>query len=139
MNSLTHLLFDILLIIIVLYDSSWHREKTSKSSGPVLSCQDYEEEEEDDELPHNEKLLLRNVLNTLERLYDRLSSARDVWVLLIKTGEALRYTPHYPEFVRPTAELEALIKIKQSPEAERDQALLITDDLRKYLAKLPLF
>ncbi len=88
---------------------------------------------------HNEKLLLEKVLDALDRLFDWKSTAIDVWAVLSATGEALRLTPHYPEFEGPTADLEALIKMGCSPEMERVVALKITDNLRNYLAELPLY
>lgn len=85
-----------------------------------------------------EKCLLENMLDALDRLFDQQSSVIDVWALLFATGEALRDTPHYPEFVNPSAELSVLIRSAQPEKAERETALKITDNLRHYLAGLPL-
>ncbi len=89
-------------------------------------------------MTQNEKFMLENVLDALDRLFDRQSSAIDVWALLFATSEALYATPHYPEFTNPTARLKELLSLSYSPEKERELALLVTDDLRHYLAALPL-
>jgi hypothetical protein len=91
-----------------------------------------------DVMTYNEKLLLENMLDALDRLFDRQSSAIEVWALLFATGEALRTTPHYPEIKNATSRLKTLIGLRYSSDLERDFALEVTDDLRHYLASLPL-
>lgn len=83
-----------------------------------------------------EKQMLENVLNTLDRLFDRQSSAIDVWAVLLATSEALRATPHHVEFEEPTAGLLAVVRSGGTAEVQRDRALVATDTLRHYLARL---
>jgi hypothetical protein len=83
-----------------------------------------------------EKLLLENLLDALDRLFDRKSSTLDVWALLFATREALQGTEHESELKRPLAELLAVIKSAASSETQRDRALVVTNDLRHYLAEL---
>jgi hypothetical protein len=83
-----------------------------------------------------EKQLLGNVLDALDRLFDRDSSVVDVWALLLATGEALRGTEHESELTRPLPALLAAIRSGAPAESQRDQALAVTDKLRHYLAEL---
>lgn len=54
-----------------------------------------------------EQKLLENVLDALDRLFDRQSFAVDTWALLFATCEALRATVYLPELERPPIELSA--------------------------------
>ncbi|HEY4262920.1 MAG TPA: hypothetical protein VGM98_22360 [Schlesneria sp.] len=83
----------------------------------------------------DEKALLDNLLNSLDRLYDRDSSATDVWALLFATSKALassEFLPHIEPFV---GKLLAIVRTRGSTgDSRRDAALVATDDLRKLLA-----
>lgn len=83
-----------------------------------------------------ERQLLENVLDAMDRLFDRHISAIDLWGLLLATAEALRATPHYGALLSPTAQLLAISRSGTDTETERDQALDATDVLRHYLAEL---
>ncbi len=83
-----------------------------------------------------EQNLLGNVLDALDRLFDRQSSVTDLWALLFATAEALRGTPYYHEIEGPVAALLTLVRSGASEEVQRDHALEVTDRLRHYLAEL---
>ncbi len=82
-----------------------------------------------------EKILLENVLDALDRLFDRHCSAIDVWALLLATSEALRATEHASQLEGPVPDLLAVVRSGASAEVVRQRALEVTDELRKYLAR----
>jgi hypothetical protein len=84
----------------------------------------------------HERKLLENVLDALDRLFDRQCSVIDLWALLFATTEALRATEHCDQLERTTAILLAIIRSGASEEMQRDRALIVTDELRHYLAGL---
>ncbi|HWL08206.1 MAG TPA: hypothetical protein VNQ76_07375 [Planctomicrobium sp.] len=86
-----------------------------------------------------EKILLENVLDALDRLFDRQSSVVDIQSLLLATSEALSSTCHEPLLRTAERELQTIIRSTTSEEERRDRALLVTNDLRIDLAqKLPI-
>lgn len=85
-----------------------------------------------------ENRLLSNALDSLDRLFDRESSAIDVAALFQATAEALRDTPHSAMFADATAALEPIISSRHNPEVEYDEALKATGNIRLYLASLPI-
>jgi hypothetical protein len=78
--------------------------------------------------------LLENVLDALDRLFDRECSCIDVLALLMATAEALRDTPHSGELLRPIASLSDVVRSGVDGETQRERALDLTDPLRHYLA-----
>ncbi len=78
--------------------------------------------------------MLDNALDSLDRLFDGNISAIDVWALMLATAEALRDTPHAPEFERAARELLEVVRANGPIHDQRDRALKVTDDLRLYLA-----
>ena len=80
--------------------------------------------------------LLENVLDALDRLYDGHCGAVDVWALLTATGAALKATAHSPVLDETAAALEPVWRKVKTADAQRDQALGVTDPLRQYLARL---
>ena len=83
-----------------------------------------------------ELFLLENILDSLDRLFDRDSYAIDVYALVFATAKALAETKHF-EILDKTAEsLAAILKTIHSKDELRDAALLETDKLRHYIAEL---
>jgi hypothetical protein len=89
---------------------------------------------EGDGMTDRQTQLLGNALDALDRLFDSDSSALDVWALLFATGEALRGSEHYVQLERPIAELLTIVRSGTSGETQRERALEVTDELRRYLA-----
>lgn len=83
-----------------------------------------------------ELILLENILDSLDRLFDRDSCAIDVYVLIFATAKALAETKHHEILDKTAKKLEAVLKTIDSKEELRDAALLETDELRHYTAKL---
>jgi hypothetical protein len=84
----------------------------------------------------DERDILENVLDALDRLFDRECGVIDVWALLVATVAALRGTPHCAALRVPLAELEAVWRSGLPAAAQRDYSLIVTDPLRLYLARL---
>jgi hypothetical protein len=82
----------------------------------------------------DERLLLENALDALDRLFDGHCGAVDVWALLVATAAAMRDTPHWPPLDQPLAELNTVVRSGTGVDAQRNRALDITDPLRQYLA-----
>ncbi len=82
----------------------------------------------------DEKALLENLLDSLDRLFDRKSTVIDVYALLFATSKALANTPHYPHIEPLVGNLLTIVRRQGSEEVRRDAALVATDDLRKFLA-----
>jgi hypothetical protein len=80
--------------------------------------------------------LLENLPDALDRLFDRHSLVIDIHSLLFATSEALRGTEFSSQVERPIRELESIVRSRASAEQKRDSALIATDNLRKYLAKV---
>ena len=80
--------------------------------------------------------LLENVLDSLDRLFDCDSQAVDVYALLFATAEALLETSHYQLLDETTKKLDALLKAAETKNELREAALIETNKLRHYIAKL---
>jgi hypothetical protein len=80
--------------------------------------------------------LLTNLLDSLDRLFDRDCRVIDVWALAFATSEALRETEHYAILQKVLPELLATSRSLASADEKRDRALIATDSLRHYLAVL---
>jgi hypothetical protein len=83
-----------------------------------------------------EERRLTNVLDALDRLFDREVSVLELEALVFATGEALRATPHWDAFDRPAHDLRNIACSRVSPDVQRERALVATDGLRAYLARL---
>jgi hypothetical protein len=83
-----------------------------------------------------EKRLLTNVLDALDRLFDRETSVLELEALVFATSEGLRATPHQEAFDRPANELRNIACSRVTPDVQRERALAATDELRAYLARL---
>ena len=80
--------------------------------------------------------LLDNILDALDRLFDRDLHVIDLWALLLATSEALRASIHYDILSGATADLSVIARSGASDEIMRQRALYSTDKLRHYLAGL---
>lgn len=83
-----------------------------------------------------EQELLDNLLDALDQLFDGECDALDVWALIVATGEEMRDTPHKPALDQPLVELQTVIQSRTAADEQRDLSLVITDPLRKYLARV---
>jgi hypothetical protein len=82
-----------------------------------------------------ERLLLDNVLDGLDRLFDAESDAIDLYALIFATSKAVIKTEHFFILNRAAYDLEKIVRAKLNADDERFEALKVTDDLRKYLAQ----
>jgi DNA-binding FrmR family transcriptional regulator len=83
--------------------------------------------------------LLDDVLDGLDRLFDRESDVNDVFALIVATSHALANTCHSKVLSDATRGLELVVRKGASKEEARDEALQVTDQLRHYLADLSPF
>jgi hypothetical protein len=79
---------------------------------------------------------MRNMLDALDRLYDRRSSVAEVHALCYATAQALRADVLFPLLEEAADRLEAILKSQVQTTVAGDQALIATDALRKELASL---
>jgi hypothetical protein len=86
-------------------------------------------------LTKHQRILLQNVLDALDRLFDRASTATDVHALLFATASVLASTPLCHPFEAPIRELEKVIRSKALPDHTRVSAMEVTDALRKFVAE----
>ncbi len=86
-------------------------------------------------LTTDERTLLENVLESLDRLFDRDSKARDVFLVLVATSMALQRTELKAAFEDPIRRLGDVVRSKLLPEPLRDLALEVTDGLRGFVAE----
>lgn len=84
----------------------------------------------------NELILLENVLDSLDRLFDRDSKTVDVFALIFATSIALNNTNHFQILDKTAKKLENVLKTAESENELRETALFETDELRHYVAKL---
>jgi hypothetical protein len=83
-----------------------------------------------------ERKLLENVLDFLDRLFDRKLTAHEVWTLLFATQEAVRGTDHFAPLEQASQELIKIVRKGGSEMDQQDLALRSTDSLRHYLANV---
>ena len=77
-----------------------------------------------------QRILLQNVVDALDRLYDNDSGVIDVYAMLYATWHALSETPLAPAFEPPIHALEAILQSGEIPDRKRTAALGATDQLR---------
>jgi len=82
----------------------------------------------------DERTLLHNLLDSLDRLYDRDCGAIDVDLLLTATASAISDQAWVAAIERASAALRDLIQSRLPAEEEYRKALIVTDDLRIKLA-----
>lgn len=84
----------------------------------------------------DEQVLLINVLDSLDRMFDCECTVRDVHALLFATSKAITESSFCPHLESVIPELLSIIrKPGGTPETRRDAALYATDDLRQILAR----
>ena len=81
-----------------------------------------------------ERILLENTLDALDRLFDRESKVLDLYALLFATGKAFGENRIGLVIESPIHELKKIIQSKGLEDSNRESALRITDDLRKFVA-----
>jgi hypothetical protein len=85
-------------------------------------------------LTKDQRMLLDNVLESLNRLFDSASTVTDVHVLLVATAIALRGSELAVAFEEPIRQLNEVVRSKSLPDQRRDLGLDATDGLRGYVA-----
>jgi hypothetical protein len=85
-------------------------------------------------VPADERTLLYNLLDSLDRLYDRHCGAVDVDALLTATASAVKDPSWIASIEQASTALRDLIRSNLPLEEEYGQALVVTDDLRIKLA-----
>lgn len=86
-------------------------------------------------LTKDERTLLDNVLESLNRLFDRVCTASDVHALLVATALALRASTLSSEFEEPIQQLNQILRSNESPDRKRELGLGATDGIRKFVAE----
>ena len=79
--------------------------------------------------------LLNNVLDALDRLFDRKAGVAEVHDLICQTSEALKGDELLAHFAKSANGLQGLMQEGLPSVEERDKALDITNDLRIALAE----
>jgi hypothetical protein len=85
-------------------------------------------------VPSDERTLLHNLLDSLDRLYDRRCGAADVDALLAATASAVKDQSWIASIEQASTALRDLIRSRLPPEEEYRKALVVTNDLRIKLA-----
>jgi hypothetical protein len=85
-------------------------------------------------VPSDERTLLHNLLDSLDRLYDRDCGPVDAGLLLTATASALTDQAWIATIEQASTALRDLIRSKLPAEEQYRQALIATDDLRIKLA-----
>ena len=83
----------------------------------------------------DERTLLQNLLDSLDRLYDRDCGPVDVDLLLTATASAISDQAWITAIERASAGLGGLIRSRLPAEEEYRKALIVTNDLRVKLAQ----
>lgn len=82
----------------------------------------------------DEEVLLANLLDSLDRLYDRDCGAFDVYALTFATSKALAGTDFHCHIEPFVGILRSIVQTQPTGEMRRDAALIATSELRKLLA-----
>jgi hypothetical protein len=85
-------------------------------------------------VPADERTLLNNLLDSLDRLYDRDCGPVDLGLLLTATASAVTDPAWIATIEQASAALRDLIRSRLPAEEEYSQALIVTNDLRIKLA-----
>ena len=80
--------------------------------------------------------LLTNILNSLDRMFDRENQVADVHDLLMASSVALLETIHAPHIQDAVERTQTVLRSRKAPEDKRDDALTETQALREYLADI---
>jgi hypothetical protein len=82
-----------------------------------------------------ETQVLSNSLDALDRLYDGQIFVFDLHALFFATSAALNGSSHSQHFDPVVKQLRGLMRSGKHGDKQRDQALVLTDELRHYLAQ----
>jgi hypothetical protein len=82
-----------------------------------------------------QRQLLENVLDALDRLFDRASTPVDIYALIFATSEALKGSEFSAKAETVLCGLENIVRSDAPPEEQRELALGVTNDLRIFLAE----
>lgn len=83
-----------------------------------------------------EKELLENILDGLDRLFDRESRAVDTYTLIFATSKTFSNTEYFSILEKTANDLKKILHSKLKIENERDESLRVTNDLRFFLAEV---
>jgi hypothetical protein len=83
---------------------------------------------------NDERTLLHNLLDSLDRLYDRDCGPVDVQALLTATACAVKDQSWIDAIEQASGALLALIRLRLPADQQYSQALIVTNDLRLKLA-----
>jgi hypothetical protein len=86
-------------------------------------------------LTKDQRTLLDNVFESLNRLFDRVSTVADVHALLVATAIAMRGTQLADAFEDPIRQLNPIVRSNATPDRKRDLGLADNDGLRRFVAE----
>ncbi len=86
-----------------------------------------------------EQLLLKNVLDSLDRLYDGDSLPIDVYALIVATSEALKGSEFSVMAESIVPRLKEIAWSAMTAENKKHQMLFVTSELRHFLARVTPF
>ena len=86
-------------------------------------------------LTRDDRKLLENVIEALNRIYDGDLAAVDACALVFATSKAFIGDELSPAFESAIRGLEVIVKSDQTPGQKRYSALLATDELTKAIAE----
>jgi hypothetical protein len=81
-------------------------------------------------VPSDERTLLSNLLESLDRLYDRQCGPADVGALLTATASAVKDQSWIASIEQASTALGDLVRSRLPAEEEYRNALIVTNDLR---------
>lgn len=82
----------------------------------------------------DQKSLLENVLDALDRLFDRETTVIDVHALFFATSKALSGSEFGSRIEPFVGKLDEILRKHHTEEKCREDALIATDDLRHFLS-----
>ena len=83
----------------------------------------------------DERELLENILDGLDRLFDRESNAIDLYTLVFATSKALSNTKYFSILDDTATQLKTVVLAELKSDDERNEALKVTNNLRFFLAE----
>lgn len=87
-------------------------------------------------MDREDKQLLENLFDSLDRLFDRESRVLDVFQILYATEKAINTGSLNLSLSGYIADLGDIVRGSESEEIQRERALLVTDKLRKILNEI---
>ena len=84
----------------------------------------------------SQKEILENLFDSLDRLFDRESKVVDIYALMFATEKAMAGEPKLIDLREYSYALKKLISNGKPEETQREEALLITQELRNVLNEL---